>query len=119
MSQTTHQPSGPFYIGIDFHKHYSVFCVIDDRNTILERGRIDHKIPIGFELLIKRYPGCRVVFETTMNWHWLYEVLDREEPNYRKNFTPALVLFEFTKNCCLARPESGIFLSGVQLGIDL
>ena len=76
MSQTTHQPSGPFYIGIDFHKHYSVFCVIDDRNTILERGRIDHKIPIGFELLIKRYPGCRVVFETTMNWHWLYEILE-------------------------------------------
>ena len=76
MSQTTQQASGPFYIGIDFHKHYSVFCVIDDRNTILERGRIDHKIPMGFELLIKRYPGCRVVFETTMNWHWLYEVLE-------------------------------------------
>ena len=30
MSQTTHQPSWPFYIGINFHKHYSVFCVIDD-----------------------------------------------------------------------------------------
>ena len=66
MSQTTQQASGPFYIGIDFHKHYSVFCVIDERNTILERGRIEHKIPIGFELLIKRYPRCRVVFETTM-----------------------------------------------------
>ncbi|NBR48501.1 IS110 family transposase [bacterium] len=76
MSQTTQQPSGLFYIGIDFHKHYSVFCVIDGRNTILERGRIDHKIPTAFELLIKRYPGCRVVFETTMNWHWLYEVLE-------------------------------------------
>jgi transposase len=76
MSQTTHQTSEPVYIGIDFHKHYSVFCVIDERNTVLERGRIDHKIPIGFELLIKRYPGCRVVFETTMNWHWLYEILE-------------------------------------------
>jgi len=42
MNQTTQQSSGPFYIGIDFHKHYSVFCIIDDRNTILERGRIDH-----------------------------------------------------------------------------
>jgi hypothetical protein len=31
MSQITHQPGGPFYIGIDFHKHYSVFCVIDLR----------------------------------------------------------------------------------------
>ena len=48
------QASGPFYIGIDFHKHYSVFCVIDDRNAILERVRIDHKIPIGFELLMLR-----------------------------------------------------------------
>jgi hypothetical protein len=76
MSQTTHQPSGPFYIGIEFYKHNSVFCVVDDRNTILERGRIDHKIPIGFELLIKRYPGCRAAFETTMNWHWLYEILE-------------------------------------------
>ncbi len=35
MSQTTQQASGPFYIGIDFHKHYSVFCVIDERNTVL------------------------------------------------------------------------------------
>ena len=51
MSQTTHQTSEPVYIGIDFHKHYSVFCVIDERNTVLERGRIDRKIPIGFELL--------------------------------------------------------------------
>ena len=29
MSQTTQQPSELFYIGIDFNKHYSVFCVID------------------------------------------------------------------------------------------
>jgi len=34
MSQTTHQPSGPFYIGIDFHKHFSVFSVIDDIDDI-------------------------------------------------------------------------------------
>ena len=76
MSQTTQQASGPFYIGIDFHKHYSVFCVINDRNTILDRGRIEHKVPLGFEHLLKRYLGCRVVFETTMNWHWLYEILE-------------------------------------------
>jgi len=76
MSQTTQQPSGPFYIGIDFHKHYSVFCVIDESGSIIERGRIDHKIPVGFENLVKKYPGCRVVFETTMSWHWLYEILE-------------------------------------------
>jgi hypothetical protein len=57
VSQTTQQASGPFYIGIDFLKHYIVFCVIDERNTVLERGRIDHKIPFGFEHLLKRYLG--------------------------------------------------------------
>jgi hypothetical protein len=65
MSQTTRQPSRSFYIGIDLHEYDSVLCGIDDRNTILERGRIEHKTPIGFEHLLKRYPGCRLAFETT------------------------------------------------------
>jgi predicted NBD/HSP70 family sugar kinase len=39
-SNHTTSKNWPFYIGIDIHKHYSVFCVIDERNTVLERGRI-------------------------------------------------------------------------------
>jgi hypothetical protein len=27
MSQITRQTSEPVYIGIDFHKHYSAFCL--------------------------------------------------------------------------------------------
>ena len=42
----------------------------------MERGRIDHTIPIEFEHLLKRHTGYRVVFEVTMKWHWLYEVLE-------------------------------------------
>jgi len=57
MTETTQQARGPFYIGIDFPKHYSVFCVIDEGNRVLERGRIEHKIPVGFEHLLKRYLG--------------------------------------------------------------
>ena len=41
----------PIYIGIDFYKHYSVFCVIDERNTVLERGLTEHKVPLGFKSL--------------------------------------------------------------------
>ncbi|MFM8981774.1 MAG: hypothetical protein ACKOLA_02505 [Spartobacteria bacterium] len=71
---TTH--NNPSYIGIDFHKRYSVFCAIDSADRILERGRIDHSTPQLFIDLVKRHPGCRVVFETTMNWAWLYELLE-------------------------------------------
>ena len=47
---------------------YSVFCVIDAADRILEKGRIDHGTPQLFVELVKRHPGCRVVSETTMNW---------------------------------------------------
>ena len=30
------------FIGIDYHKRYSVFCVLDAQGEVLERGRIDH-----------------------------------------------------------------------------
>ena len=65
------KPTPPYneqvFIGIDFHKRYSVFCVLDASGTILERGRIEHAFPQLFVDLIRRYPKARVVFETTMN----------------------------------------------------
>ncbi len=27
---------------------------------------------------MRRWLGCRVVFEAGMNWHWLFEILQRE-----------------------------------------
>ncbi len=76
MKQTNPSHNGPAFIGIDFHKRYSVFCVLDAADSILERGRIEHSTPPLFIELAKRYPKARVVFETTMNWAWLYEILE-------------------------------------------
>ena len=69
---------GPSFIGIDYHKSYSVYCVVDSRGDPVGRGRIEHSQPEGFRELVRRWPGCRVVFEATMNWHWLYEILEGE-----------------------------------------
>ena len=68
------------FIGIDYHKRYSVFCVLDAQGMILERGRIDHLCPEQFVWLVRRWPGCRVVFEACMNWHWLLEILEEAMP---------------------------------------
>ena len=51
------------FIGIDYHKRYSVFCVLNAQGEIMERGRIDHLRPEGFGALVRRWPGCGVVFE--------------------------------------------------------
>jgi len=77
MTKPTAPYNDPVSIGIDFHKRYSVYCVIENASgSILERGRIDHATPDLFVELAKRYPKARVVFETTMNWAWLYEILE-------------------------------------------
>lgn len=68
----------PVYVGIDYHKRYSVYCVVDNDGEILMRGRIEHARPQEFVELVKRWPGCRVVFEATMNWGWLYEILEQK-----------------------------------------
>jgi len=59
-------PVDPSFIGIDYHKRYSVFCVVDSTGNVLRRGRIDHALPSEFAALMKRHSGCRVVFEASM-----------------------------------------------------
>lgn len=66
----------PVYIGIDYHKRYSVYCVVDGAGNEVERGRIEHERPGDFVRLVRRWPGCRAAFEASMNWHWLYEILE-------------------------------------------
>ncbi len=68
------------FIGIDYHKRYSVYCVVDDHGEVLGQGRIEHAISGDFARLVERWPGCRVVFEASMNGHWLYEILELTMP---------------------------------------
>ena len=65
------------FIGIDFHKKYSVWHAIDAAGSDLGKGRIEHHSPQDFATLVKRWPNPRVVFEASMNWHWLFETLER------------------------------------------
>lgn len=70
----------PRYIGLDYHKRYSVYCVVDEEGEIVERGRIEHSAPEGFRALVRRWPSCRLAFEASMNWCWLYDILESELP---------------------------------------
>ena len=65
ITETT-TPSKTF-IGIDFHKRYSVYHVLDEAGKDVAKGRIEHATPDEFGKLVKRFPGCRVTFEATMN----------------------------------------------------
>jgi transposase len=70
------------FIGIDYHKRYSVYHVVDAAGNSLAKGRIEHHSPQDFAALVRRWPNPRVVFEASMNWHWLFEVLEQSMPGH-------------------------------------
>lgn len=42
------------FIGIDFHKKYSVYHAVDAAGNDLGKGRIEHHSPQDFATLVKR-----------------------------------------------------------------
>lgn len=84
MSTPPHTPAlvtaAATFIGIDYHKRYSVWHALDAAGQSLGKGRIEHHSPQDFAALVRRWPNPRVVLEASMNWHWLYEVLEQAMP---------------------------------------
>lgn len=65
------------YVGIDYHKRYSVVCIVDDVGNIVAEERIEHAFPERFGGLLGQHVPCQVAFEATMNWGWLHELLEQ------------------------------------------
>jgi len=64
------------YVGIDYHKRYSVVSICDAAGQLVDEERIEHAFPERFGQLISRHAPCHVGYEATMNWGWLYEILE-------------------------------------------
>jgi transposase len=64
------------FVGIDYHKRYSVVCIVDEAGDVVVIERIEHSHPERFASLIGAHTPCRAAFEATMNWGWLYELLE-------------------------------------------
>jgi hypothetical protein len=59
------------FAGIDYHKRYSVVCIVDEAGNEIVIERIEHSHPERFASLIGANAPCSVAFEATMNWGWL------------------------------------------------
>lgn len=67
-----------YYCGIDYHKKYSVVSMINENGQTVEERRIGHQNPALFEELLNGLDQpVKVVFENSLNWSWLYEILER------------------------------------------
>jgi transposase len=64
------------YVGIDYHKRYSVLCATDERGQQVRERRISGNSPAGFaQFFAELGEPSRVVMEACWNWGWLYDVL--------------------------------------------
>ena len=63
-------------IGIDYHKRYSVLSVLNAEGKEQKLCRVEHSHPEHLIQVIANYAPCQVAFEATMNWGWLYDLLE-------------------------------------------
>lgn len=64
------------YVGIDYHKRYSVLCATDERGRKVREGRIGGNSASGFAQFFSSLEGpSKVVMEACWNWGWLYDLL--------------------------------------------
>src|SRR2546430_770758 len=64
------------YVGIDYHKRYSVLCATDERGQKLKQGRVNGNTVSGFaQFFAELGEPSKVVMEACWNWGWLYDLL--------------------------------------------
>ncbi|MEN6424309.1 MAG: transposase [Phycisphaerales bacterium] len=65
-----------YYAGIDYHKRYSIVSIQNGQGQIVQEQRVEHTFPELFGGLFRECPEpVAVVYESTLNWSWLYEIL--------------------------------------------
>jgi transposase len=69
------------FAGIDYHKRYSVVHVLDAAGATVKKGRIEPNSLGGLAGFFSGFPAgsVRAVFESSMNWGYLYDLLHEVE----------------------------------------
>lgn len=65
------------YVGIDYHKRYSVISALDGAGNRLLETRVIGNTPEGFRRVFSQLPGkAKVAMEACWNWGKLYDILE-------------------------------------------
>ena len=65
------------YVGIDYHKKYSVASVVDEAGRHSLEARIEGNCAEAFARFFATVPKpCQVVFESCWSWGRLYDMLE-------------------------------------------
>jgi hypothetical protein len=65
------------FVGIDYHKRYSVISAVDSAGRRLLEARVNGNTPDGFRAALCRLPApAKVAVEACWNWGKLHDILE-------------------------------------------
>lgn len=64
------------YIGVDYHKRYSIATKMDERGRILEQVRLSNDPQTLLNYVNTLPASSKIALEATGNWYYFYELLD-------------------------------------------
>jgi len=77
------------YLGVDYHKAYSVLCLKDELGQTLKQRKINNTRG-AVENFLKGYSNIAAVIEAARNWQVMYDILE-EKTNSVKLANPLMV----------------------------
>lgn len=64
------------YVGIDYHKRYSVATIMDEAGAILSQQRVNNDPETLRQFAAQLPAGSTIALEATGSWYYFYEVLE-------------------------------------------
>jgi transposase len=64
------------YIGIDLHKRFTHFAVLNEQGQVLDRSRIPTEKEAIISYLSKIKEPAKATLEATRNWYWVFDTIE-------------------------------------------
>jgi transposase len=66
------------FVGMDLHKVFTQYAVMNNEGTILDEGRIENEDPSELRKFSESLPAdTNVVIESSSTWYWVYQMLSK------------------------------------------
>ena len=67
------------FVGMDLHKMFTQYAVVDNDGVILDEGRIENEDPTELERFSDSLgANSNIVIESSSTWYWVYKILSRK-----------------------------------------
>jgi hypothetical protein len=71
-----------YYVGLDLHKRYSEYAVMDVTGNVLNQGRVQNVPEEMNEFSKSLPPSSSIAIESSCTWYWAHKLLSERHKSY-------------------------------------